>query len=516
MYQLIRILIAIVLLALATGSIAQGQFRYDVVALTLDVAPDGNGKFSSFEYPALNDTGQAVFRGRLFDTSGGSNDNQGIFRGNGVTELVQIARKRQALSDGTILSIGDVPLNNSGQVLLGGSLSDPNGGSSRIGGVFVYDDVEGLTLIAQIGQNAPNGSAVLTSVTYPTLNDVAQVAFRGFLSTGGNSGVFIGDGTSSLKQIIRANNSAPDGRGRFVAFEEPALNNIGQVAFFGRTIGSRTDGIDDIGIYLGDGTNNLSQLIRTGDLAPDRNGNVILDFDTNLVLNDVGQVAFYSSLTRTRGGDGDNVGVFRTDAAGDLVQIARAGQTAADSNGIFANFGDPTLNGVGQAALRVFLIDTNNGTKDDEGIYLGDGTSNIVQIAREGQSAPDGNGSFFRFDDPVVNDAGQVAFLGRHSGTLDGSRDDQALYIYDELSGLTQVVREGDGFLGSTITGLIFQNPDFLETKRSSFNERGQIAYRFFLADGRQGIAIATLVPEPSTLLLSLLASVTWLYRKRD
>ncbi|MEM7809339.1 MAG: hypothetical protein AAF561_14610, partial [Planctomycetota bacterium] len=50
-----------------------------VVARTSDPAPDGNGRFSRFEGPAINDSGHAAFLGMLTGTASGGLDNDGVF-----------------------------------------------------------------------------------------------------------------------------------------------------------------------------------------------------------------------------------------------------------------------------------------------------------------------------------------------------------------------------------------------------------------------------------------------------
>ena len=72
---------------------------------------------------------------------------------------------------------------------------------------------------------------------------------------------------------------------------------------------------------------------------------------------------------------------------------AITGEAAPDANGLFSTFGIPRLNSDGQAAFWATLSDTNGTTSDDTGIFRGDGTA-VLQLGREGQAAPDGNGLF--------------------------------------------------------------------------------------------------------------------------
>ena len=178
-------------------------------------------------------------------------------------------------------------------------------------------------------------------------------------------------------------------------------------------------------------------------------------------------------------------------------------------------------NNEGEVTFEGRLANTPGGADDDTGIFRGDDNGELVSIVREGQAALDGNGSFRSFGEPIQNDAGQIAFNGYLRNTTGGSDDDEGLYIYDDLLGLRQVAREGSALLGSTITDIDFADPSrfdarFLTNEEwRGLNERGQVAFGFRLADSRSGIAVAKLVPEPSGLLLVLLATFHLLARIR-
>jgi hypothetical protein len=98
-----------------------------------------------------------------------------------------------------------------------------------------------------------------------------------------------------------------------------------------------------------------------------------------------------------------------------------------------------------------------------------------------------------------------VAFRAGLAGAEFGN--DLGIFLFDDQAGLTQLVREGDPLLGSTISllELVSQQID----DRRVLNDLGDVAYHFTLADGRSGIAIARLVPEPGSaamLVLGVLA----------
>ncbi len=127
------------------------------------------------------------------------------------------------------------------------------------------------------------------------------------------------------------------------------------------------------------------------------------------------------------------------------------------------------------------------------GIFTGAGgaTTTIFEI----------NGpTFFLLDDPSINSAGTVAFFS----LLDTGGE--GIYLGDGGAG-TKVIGTGDALFGSTVEALNF-GPQAL-------NDAGQLAFRVYLADGREGIAVATPVPEPATAGLLALGALGWLGRRR-
>jgi hypothetical protein len=494
--------------ALLTQGVAVSQAaatgHTQVVAVTGDAAPDGNGSLGGFGVPVLNDGGQAAFYGALAGTNGGSSDNSGIFRAGGGP-LIQIAREGQAApgAAGAFSSFDLLPgLNDGGQAVFYADLRGTSGGLSDNSGIFFFDDALGLLQVAREGQAAPDANGVFPSLIFVNvaLNDAGQAAFRQFLNgtSGGSSddnGLFLFTATLGLVQVAREGQAAPDGNGSFVGFNDPILNNVGEAAFIAPLTGTSGGTSDDSGIFRAGG-GVLTQLTRKGQTAPGGNGNFSSFFA--FVFNGGGQTAFTASLTGTSGGLSDNVGIFLLDDALGLMQVARKGQAAPDASGVFSSFGGLAINDGGQTAFHGFLTGTSGGTSDDSGIFLFDDALGLRQLVREGQAAPDGNGALFSLGSPTLNNRGQMAFISPLIGTSGGTSDDSGIFFFDDASGLLQVARKGGDLLGSTITSLSFNsNGD----ERSGFNELGQVAYHFELADGRRGVAIWT-IPEPTSAAL--------------
>jgi hypothetical protein len=488
--------------ARATSPIPGLHTETKVIVTSGDPAPDGNGRFVGFDAPLLNSSGTVAFRASL--SGGGINSDQGIFRGDGTT-LLQIARESQVVpgGNGVYSSFGFPTINESGQVAFGAFLRMTNSPNTDTAAIYRGTGVE-VVEIVRAGQTLPDGVGIFRDNSFlidqPLINNVGQVAFSSSISGAApSSGIFRGDGTTVV-QIARRNQPAPDGMGVFYDIDRvPTQNNSGQVTF---RIRASDLGASDYGIYRSDGSNSV-RIVRTGQAAPDGDGS-FSGVGAYVAINDSGAVAFFGALSNpTR--QGLFLGTEST-----VLQIAREGQIAPDGNGALRFFGRPALNESGQVVFRATLSGTVGGNNDNQGLFRTDGTA-LTQIARAGQTAPGGNGTF-KFTTsvdsdlmPTINEKGQIAVATQLFETAAGASDNYGIFLFDDSRGLVQVAREGEPFLGSTIRGLEFNPRTSLSIgvsghERSGFNKTGttRIAYQFTLADGRSGIAVWMLVPEPA------------------
>jgi hypothetical protein len=485
-----------------------------VVAISGDPTPDGSGVFGFFFESRINDLGQVAFQARITGA-----DSQGVFRGDGAS-LVQIIRTGQIADDGNgsfSSLILPAALNNAGEVALGTFLANTVGGATD-NQMIVRGDGVTVDAIARKGETSPDGNGTFGFLTSGlSLNQSDQVAFRGkFIDTDGGMNdddlIIRGDG-SVLTQIVREGQAAPDGNGIVsLAVSVPGLNDAGEVAFRA-SLAATTGGLaDNEAIYRGDGSS-LVEIVRKGQSPPDGIGELTSFHTGSNSLNDAGEVAFLSTVTDVVGPSA-HTRLFRSDGKS-LVQLVSTADAAPDGNGSFSDFPlftASTLNNTGQFAFRANLSGTAGGLSDNLGIFRSDGTS-LVQIARKGQAAPDGNGLLSTFVEPTMNEAGQVAFLANLTATNGGGGDNQGIFFYDDSIGIVEIARTGDTFQGGTISSLnavvAFGRGGGM-AQAVDLSDRGtpRIAYQFLLTDGRSGIAVWALVPEPSSLLLVSVAAV--------
>ena len=122
-----------------------------------------------------------------------------------------------------------------------------------------------------------------------------------------------------------------------------------------------------VGPQIADGHGAIEVIVQSGNATPDGNG----EFRSflNPALNNSGQLAFVGLATNTLLRRGDATGVFMA-SNGSISQLGRAGSaaTVTDVFAGFANrigFSEPLINDAGQVAFTASL---NNFS--DEGVYL--------------------------------------------------------------------------------------------------------------------------------------------------
>jgi hypothetical protein len=281
-----------------------------------------------------------------------------------------------------------------------------------------------------------DGSA--TIFPYVALNNAGHLAFGGILDDG-RQGVFrVSPDTVS---IVALSGTAS---GEFRGFGRPSLNNAGDLVFSAEVIGGdavliRTEG---------------GRLVTVADSG----GDIFAAFPPRPAINDAGVVLFPARLRS------EESAVYRAD--GDLTPIAEGSRFDADFQ-----VGSSSLNGPGQAA---FVALGHTGVQrlqrqDVTGQLVAAATTEFGDYANLSQDD----------DSPAINDAGMIAFWATlptgAAGIFTGAAPSSST-----------VILTGDPLFGETV----------VELQLGGFNNRGAIAFRAVLSNGRQVIGVAT-PPEP-------------------
>jgi hypothetical protein len=489
------------------------------VALSYQPAPGATGeeKYSAFSAPVLNDSGHTAFWATL-----GSNYAQGIWsEGSGNLALVARTGSQAAgLPAGANYSyFVDPTAGSCGSFtscrLLGSPLLFDDGGHTAfwatVTGTGVdYTNYSGiwsegsgsLALVARQGSPVPGSTSGRTfglssgfASLRMRLNRSGRIAFsdQGMLSEGSGTLTPIGPRNWSLAG--------------------PVLNDAGRIAFSQNSPDYSNDG----GVWS-EGSGNLVLMIQKGSRAPGTEDGVVFGnqfrgdgSNTSFgvpALNNGGRIAFRAYLTNGTGMLRDDEGIWLESPEGiDLVAregeqppgtpdgVTFVGVSAPNlaSSSIATAFGDPVFNNAGQVAFRAAQ------TGRSVGIWATDRDGELRLVARSGVQAPgmaDGvrfdtswdphynpSGNVFPFRDPVLNDAGQIAFWARVTCcgvSLGGS---ESIWATDRSGALRLIARAGEQLEVApgqfrTISALdLVGGTGNSDGRASGFNNRGQIAF---------------------------------------
>lgn len=283
-------------------------------------------------------------------------------------------------------------------------------------------------------------------------------------------GILTAQGRNDI--IAQSGQTIPGGNGTYSTFQTALLNDSGQVAFFSNLAGTPGGTLDNQGVYLGTG-GTATQIARTGQIAPGGNGTFsgfTTLFGTRFSLNNAGQVAILAGISGTSGGNTDNLGYYRG-TGGSLTQMARLGQPAPGGNGTLSGFDDLSAPLLNDSGALAYRANLSgtSGGSTDNTGIYLSSGTSQIEITRKGQSAPDGNGTFSQLDGYVLNNAGSVLFRGNLTGTSGGSSDNSGLFRGNG-GGLTQIARRGQVVPGGSGTMSVLQ--------AYQMNDLGTVAFR--------------------------------------
>jgi len=521
---------------------ASAEVQFDTLTMTGLASPDGNGEFSSFQTPAINDDGTIVFRADLVNTTAvnGFGSDSGVFVAdkNGLAVIVREAQQSPGIGlvkDITVAGNGQPAIAGNGFVTVTGRTPQVAPTTGSLDTIFRGTSVPGfLVEIVREGQFEPGGDGQLFTNpgTLAAVNDSGQVAFTAGLFNN-NSGTFADDrghyvsdaAGTTLTQVMRELQPAPDGDGTFgpvggsSLFAPPTLNDNGQVAFVAPIQDSTNRGS---GVFRWNPGGSITTIARQGDLLP--NGEEYrVGVTIGAPLNDSGLVAFSS----------DNGSLFVSDGT-TTTTIAEIGELALGANQTLRSVSRSlVMNESGQVIVSGDINGVTQQGGVDNALFLAGGGNALRAIAFIGMSIGNGE-SLNSFDEAyAINDHGQVAFVARIDEDPNRSGlENRGLFLYSD-GDVIEIVRLGDPFAGGTLTDFEFSGTSsngFLTNDHDGLNNNGQVAFWYevelpIVADGGiatqaetvvTGLAIGV-VPEPTsvTILLTMLAGAMMRRRPR-
>ncbi len=198
--------------------------------------------------------------------------------------------------------------------------------------------------------------------------------------------------------------------------------------------------------------------VLTGDQAPGKPAGVV--FDNLLIsppaLNAAGQTAFRAFLTDPDGNSMSGVSIW-SEGSGSLNLVAQTGDPAPGTapGVVYNSLAPPVLNTAGQTAFLGLLGGTGVDSTNRFGVWS-EGSGSLDLVAREGDAA---SGTapgviYHLLGSPVLNNAGKTAFFSRLTGPDVDSTNDRG--FWSEGSGsLELMARVGDSAPG-TESGVVY------------------------------------------------------------
>ncbi len=445
------------------GADVQATVTYQTVALTSDAAPGtGSGVvYSLFSNPVIDDTGQTAFWGLITGTGVGGTNDTGIWsEASGALSLVaRTGSAAPGTAAGVVYIFMSTPvLNGAGQTAFHSSLTGTGVDSTNDRGIW-SERSGALALVAREGDAVPGTAAGVVYTSFitgsPVFNDAGQTAFTGYFNGPGvnitnNQGIW-SEGSGVLSLVARKGSAAPGTSAGVVYsffFINPVLNGSGQTAFWGKLTGTGVNVTNNTGIWS-QGSGVLGLIARSGSTAPGTAAGVVFASFDGPKLNGAGQTAFWGSLTGTDVDNTNDTGIW-SEGSGVLALVARKGSAAPDTaqGVVFTSFGnDPILNDAGQIAFRGALTGTGVDGTNDTGIWS-EGSGALALVARSGDAAPGTPAGvmYGRMNTPVLNGSGQTAFKSNLTGTGVTTVNNWGIWATDSAGVLTLVARAGDLF----------------------------------------------------------------------
>lgn len=324
----------------------------------------------------------------------------------------------------------------------------------------------------------------------PALNDQGSVAFFAYLNGGGQA---ICRARAGSLEVIADTIHDPfvsfTGVGSLQLQSRPDLDNAGRVAYRAYLFEPPWDYYS--ALFLDDG---VTRVART-DWG---SGAVHLLDWCNATTNGAGQSAFTGRAVGVQGVHVATLGTYgvRIDETAGFSAtfgspfITPAGHISFSAvrlpseSGIFALLGG-TLHTMARAGVDIYNYSAETSMNDAGRVVFRGEPEEFVQgiLAATVDSVwtiADNNGPYWEFGEPAINNAGQVVFYASLRGYQRG------LFTGPDPD-QDVIIRSGDPLFGSTV--------NFFQFANTGLNEQGQVAFNYSLDDGRSGIALAT--PEP-------------------
>jgi hypothetical protein len=499
------------------GGAALTSFAGDIplvsIVRTGDPVPGSPGvNFTFFGTPALNATGTISFRSQT--------SQFGVFTGTAGGVIRRIAQGSDPAPDlptGTTFALFDenIPINSHGDVAFT-SIYNPapstsgHGAFTNTGNPFRSVILPGDPLVGHPTGGTFNSFG--TNFNPVLLADNGMTAYNSWTSTFptvASYGIWAGYTKADTIKVALSDDPAPT-LGDGVFFDRvnyPVMNRAGTLAFQATVKGPATGFYDRDVIWAGT-PGNVTPVVRSNSIAPGTGGLGTFSSFNQPDISATGRVAFHASLNSGAGiafDQRDGIWQGPADRSAALTLVARSGTVAPGTGGAkFSSFfKDPLVNSAGTVSFVDQLSGTGITSDNGKGLWTGLNADNLTLVARAGDAAPGTPaGTVFSWSssfDHVLNNLGQVAFLGTLTGSGVDFSNDNGIWVYDPHAGTRLVAREGQTLQISPTVTLTLRSVGLRigassgDGRATSLNDNGQIA---FTAGFTTGIDYAELVAD--------------------
>jgi hypothetical protein len=508
---------------------------FTTVALRSNAANEPSGIYGELSVPALNDVGQIAYKERLFDSATRAQLGDALWFYDRTNNNL-LGRTGQVLqgdpASGSLVGLGTYPynfaLNNSGQLAVYAR-------ASNAVGIWRVDE-NGWLPVAKERQVAPGSGPYVfgefarndTSSRrqpQPKINESGDIAFPGILypqvdpyisSTVAYNGVWLWKDSTGLQRVFGYGDVHIQDGSRFVFYfpDDIALNDLGEIA--GTAEVSADNYVWDVAWLFRDGQ---IEVVAPPDEPLDGiEGPPRVAASRLMGFNNRGDLALY--LANVDFSSQPQVGIWKGQPSDLKLVVLENSVITLNSNdfgvGNFTTTGN--LNTDGNFATTATLIPADTSQLPQYAVMLN--ADNQLQFGPlVGDPAPGTDASFRLPSVSGYNGLGQVVIQGILNAP---SNSDYGIWATDTLGILKLIVREGDDVEVAPgdvrrVTGITTYGTSGNEDGAlSSFNERGELAFRLVFEDGSNGIFIsrAVAVPEPATGSLALIAIACCLRRR--
>ncbi|MCB1093966.1 MAG: fibronectin type III domain-containing protein [Verrucomicrobiae bacterium] len=225
-----------------------------------------------------------------------------------------------------------------------------------------------------------------------------------------------------------------------LGFSDVSINAAGQITFQGFVTGDGVDGANYEGVWS-DGGGTLRLVARRGDAAPGSDGIFALECCNALFvagINESGSTFLRSTISGASSSNGRGIWTNRTGA---LSLLAKVGDAAPGTSASFAQVFDPVFNRNGDVSFIGRIGGAGVDPSNEQGIWS-DKSGNLSLLARTGSPAPGTDAVFGGFFAALLNNNGQSVF----TATLTGPTVDVTNHtgIWSDRDGsLALIVRAG-------------------------------------------------------------------------